>query len=753
MRKKLGLIFLALITVISLLVLASCDSGSSKDNDDDNEEKLKHKYGAWVEEIPATCTNDGTHGYYYCSDCGKYFDKSKKELESLVIISEGHNFINDVCTKCDFKIVYAEGLEFELVNNEYYKVKDIGTCNDTELYIPKTYNNLTVKEIGYAAFSDCTSLTSIVIPNNVTYIDAYAFADCDSLISVEIPNSVTSIGDSAFRDCDNLLKITIPSAVTNISEDMFYGCNSLTSVTIPDSVTSIGVSAFEYCGSLASVTIPGSVTSIGGLAFSACEMLTRVTIEKGVTSIGANAFRECYSLTSIIIPSSVKSIGDYAFGCCTSLKNITVEDGNTEYMSLDGNLYNKDGKTIIHYAVGKADAEFKFPNGVTSVGYGAFSYSDNLTSIIIPDDVTEIDTYAFYGCDNLSSITLGKSISSIGDDAFYSCDKLVEVVNKSSLDIDLGSKANGYVAYYAKEVHAGTSKIVNKNDYLFYNFNGVNYLLACAGNETKLTLPASYNGENYEIYKYAFYDNDQITSVTIPDGVTSIGSYAFAFCGSLTSATIGNSVTSIGEDAFYNCNNLLSVTIGKGVTSIEAKAFEWCEKLVEIINKSSLNLFAGSNANGCVAYYAKEVHTGTSKIVNKNDYLFCNFNGVNYLLGYVGNETNLTLPASYNGENYEIYKYAFQGNKNLISITVSNGVSSIGNEAFAFCDRLKNVTIGKEVSSIGNEAFSSCDSLENVTFEDTSTWYIDETKIDVSNSQNNVDYFTSEYLLCNFYKK
>ena len=138
-----------------------------------------------------------------------------------------------------------------------------------------------------------------------------------------------------------------------------------------------------------------------------------------------------------------------------------------------------------------------------------------------------------------------------------------------------------------------------------------------------ITIPATYKGKAVtEIGKEGFRDSSNLTSITIPDSITKIGDFAFYGCSGLRSVTIPDSVTEIGSYAFYNCSGLTSVIIGNSVTEIGNSAFNGCYKLVEIINHSSLNLTAGSEENGYVAYYAKEVHTGTSKIVNVNDYLF-----------------------------------------------------------------------------------------------------------------------------------
>ena len=187
-----------------------------------------------------------------------------------------------------------------------------------------TYNevNYSVTSIGEWAFSYCSGLTSVTIPNSVTSIGDYAFYQCRGLTSVTIPNSVTSIGSAAFYNCYGLTSVTIPNSVTSIGISAFSGCYGLTSVTIPNSVTSIGNDAFEGCSGLTSVTIPNSVTSIGSSAFQGCSGLTSVTIGNSVTSIGGSAFYNCDGLTSITIPNSVAYINNQTFASCDMLTDV-----------------------------------------------------------------------------------------------------------------------------------------------------------------------------------------------------------------------------------------------------------------------------------------------------------------------------------------------------------------------------------------------------------------------------------------------
>ena len=231
-----------------------------------------------------------------------------------------------------------------------------------------------------------------------------------------------------------------------------------------------------------------------------------------------------------------------------------------------------------------------------------------------------------------------------------------------------------------------------------------------------MTLPSDITA----IHKRAFYNNDNIVSVTIGDNVTSIGSYAFVGCDLLTNITIGDNVTSIGSYAFDECNSLTSVTIGESVTSIDKWAFA-CVKLVEVYNKSSLNITAGSTENGYVGYYALNVYTptsGSSKLsTDSNGYVIYTDGAEKILVNYIGSETELTLPSGITAIN----KYAFYSCSKLESITIGDNVTSIGNSVFAHCDSLTSVTIGDSVISIGDRAFYCCHKLTSIEISDSIT--------------------------------
>ena len=316
------------------------------------------------------------------------------------------------------------------VNDVDYAVTSIGyrafyNCSSlTSVTIPNS-----VTSIGKEAFYECSGLTSITIPNSVTSIGNYAFCRCSGLTSVTIPNSVTSIGDYAFASCSGLTSVTIPNFVTSIGGYAFSGCSGLTSVTIPNSVTSIGDAAFEFCSGLTSVTIPNSVTSIGNYAFNRCSGLTSVTIPNSVTSIGCGAFIECSGLTSVTIPNSVTSIGDLAFYGCTGItQTIIVNDmfvflpkGYEGHYSIPENI-----STIIGGAFASCSSltSVTIPNSVTSIGDRAFEWCTGLTSVTIPNSVTSIGVTAFAYCSSLNSVTISNSVTSIGSGAFSSSNSI-----------------------------------------------------------------------------------------------------------------------------------------------------------------------------------------------------------------------------------------------------------------------------------------------------------------------------------------
>ncbi len=644
-----------LITLISLtFIVCLCSFFTACGLVENNKDVHVHKYGDWIEEDSADTYCENKKFYAKCNECSelkwKQGSESDHEWSSQYTSDKDYHWYvcnncskvkgkeehvkgnNGYCTKCNtFVVVATEGLKYKIENNKAIVTGYEGT--DTDVVIPYTYQDYPVISIGSDAFEDCTSLTSVVLPNSVTSIGEDAFYNCRSLTSVNYLGTIDEWVQIEFSDYASnplgyaknlyingeLVTVANITTATKINNSAFVGCTSLTSVIIPNSVTSIGDYVFGACTSLTSVVIPNSVTSIGDYAFEYCFKLvevvnksTHITVEKGST---ANGYVGRYALavynsnsgitesqlvndngyiiytegnekilvgyngqeTNLVLPNYITKINNYAFYDCDSLTSIVI-----------GNSVTSIGSKAFYYCTSLTSATIG--DSITSIGAFAFSYCTSLTSIEIPNSVTSIGAFAFADCTSLTSVVIGDSVTSIGAFAFSGCCKIVEVVNKSThITVEKGSYSNGDVGYYALAVYnsgdtfTGT-KLSNDNGYIIYTEGNEKILVGYNGQETNLVLP------NYitKINNYAFYYCDSLTSIEIPNSVTSIGNYAFYYCDSLTSVVIGNSVTSIGNWAFGYCMSLTSVVIPNSVISIGEDAFYYCSKLTSVVLPNSV---------------------------------------------------------------------------------------------------------------------------------------------------------------------
>ena len=252
-------------------------------------------------------------------------------------------------------------------------------------------------------------VTRAVIPDiiggvNVKALRAGAFSDCSDLTEVILPNGITKISESAFADCKKLQKVNIPNGVTEICTD-----------------------AFKFCSSLQEIMIPDSVTSIGRTAFYACHALETVHLGNGLESIERWAFGFCDSLTEITIPSKVSSI-DAFFSSCSKLSKISVDAGNTSYCAIDDVLFTIDKETLVSYPGGKCGSVYAIPAGVKLIAKDAFNENKLLKNVLFAESVTEIGPSAFESCDDLTEVTLPYNVFKIGSRAFSFCKNLKSVI-------------------------------------------------------------------------------------------------------------------------------------------------------------------------------------------------------------------------------------------------------------------------------------------------------------------------------------
>jgi hypothetical protein len=388
--------------------------------------------------------------------------------------------------------------------------------------------------------------------------------------------------------------VTIPDSVqyngnyykvTSIYIGAFLNCTGLTSLTIPNSVTEIDGSAFKNCSGLTSVIIGNSVTSIGNSAFYNCSGLTSITIPNSVILIGNAAFYNCTSLTSIIIPNSVISIENSAF------------DNTSWYNSKPDGVVYINNVLYAYKGTMPANTTINVQSGTKCITGFAFANYSELTSITIPNSVTEIGWHAFYSCTGLTSIIIPNSITSIAQSTFSECTGLTSITIPSTVT-NIGYQAFANTPYYN-----------NMPDGLVYINNT---LYAYKG-----TIPANttINVQSgvISITDFAFYNQNQLISVTLPNSIVSIGKKSFSGCSGLNSITIPKNVNSIGDLAFENCinidtiffnaincsymgnssfttvfnqNDIETLIIGDSVQNIPDNAFLDCDSLSSITSKA-----------------------------------------------------------------------------------------------------------------------------------------------------------------------
>ena len=429
-----------------------------------------------------------------------------------------------------------------------YKVTAIGDSAFKSLSTPINVSSVfipaTVRSIGGSAFSYCNALTTVTFAEDsqLKSIGGSAFCGTEHahprFKEIQIPDSVETIGNAAFRYCQDLERITLPSTLQKLSNVTFHGCTALSEVTFPASLKTIEKGAFIGCRKLSEVKLPVSLTAIEVYVFDSCSSLETV-----------------FYYGSLAQWSQINTSNDFLGDSCPSL---VMGDYTAQFIPVEDNPYDyPPPKTVTITKYTGKESTVILPSTisswpVTKIGEDAFQDNTTITSVTIPDSVTEIGSNAFADCTNLTSVT-------------YEGDW-------SNLTIQSGNPA---VQDAANEQLFDFEFILNNTAVIVTNYK-------YKGTAADVTIPSRYQGKPVTMIDRAAFHDSAVTSVTIPDSVTSIHDSAFAYCSSLTNISIPNSVTAIGSFAFEGCTKLESITLPSSLLTISEFLFYDCSQLTTI---------------------------------------------------------------------------------------------------------------------------------------------------------------------------
>lgn len=590
-----------------------------------------------------------------------------------------------------------------------------------------------------------------VIYDGVTYIplDTLEYAYNDTALTAEVIGMNYNISGSLDIPA-TVTHDSVTYTVTSIANRVFYEKIGLTSVTLPEGLTTIGDEAFAFCSNLTSVSLPSTLQSIGTYAFC-WSALSSINLPEGLTTIGWGAFGGCGNLTSVVIPSSLTNMDSETFYACPNLSSISVAPGNPVFdsrnncnaiiltaanMLMEGcqNTVIPDGITAI--AGGAFDGcsgltTIRIPATVASIGGGAFIYCTSLTSINIPSGVTRIAEYTFKGCSNLTSIVLPASITSIGEEAFRDCYNLASVnlpAGVTRIEQNTFFNCTNLTSIDLSHITSfGPSAFANSGLTSVTLGNGVTSL-----------------GEG-EDWPATFRGCPNLSSVTIQEGVTYIGSSVFACCPSLTSIVIPNSVSIVDQWAFAQDSNIVSITLGSGITALGFDVFERCYNLRSLtiyavqppstVDEYSSWPFLPDSViiyvpEESVSAYQSAPKWGQYRIrpISESQFMWTLQDGTLTTFGCqtMPNWEELMVPwyadrstitkAVIEAGFTNLGNYALHGCYRLDTLVLPTSMQTLGYMSLAECLNLREVVLPASLQEIDDRAFENCRHLQTVTF-------------------------------------
>jgi len=594
--------------------------------------------------------------------------------------------------------------DIELLNGFYY-IQNEEEClllkykgTEENLEVPRLLNDKTVKLDNYA-FAENESI------KNITFEEGFSlskfpyglFENCTSLVSVALPSDVTKIEEETFSGCTNLTTVSMPSGVTSIGRVAFNGCSSIQSFILPQNLETIGYWAFSGCSLLESIVIPDSVTYIGDGTFSECSDLKSVKLSENLDQIEMSLFNKCYSLESIVIPNKITEIKGASFSNCHRLTEVTFVGNST----------------------------------LSKIRSSSFYYCTALREIVIPMSVTEIENDAFQGSNPIFYCETAEKPAGWGDYwkkpeslAIWGCG----IEKTFSFNTNGGSAVSDIVCGFLNNPPETTKEgFMVENWYdnsLFegepirfpYCFESDTTLYAkwCTNyDETFFSNKLNELNQNYnhdmrfeDFYKTEF-------EPTVYDGFYNL-MYLSYF----------NKISVIIKYDYY-INNILNANIDHILIMNDLKS---AHGLYIAAKSAWQSFFYGSDIVVTVKQIGKlvivsyyDVNLLTYDILTENNYKYMAGNDFSFLMKYIGNEENITIPSEIGGKTLKfIADSAFYDNDNLKQVNIYNNIDGIGSKAFQDCNNLEIVNLFqyyKDYAEWGDDIFKDCSIISIYTTE------------------------------------
>ena len=484
-----------------------------------------------------------------------------------------------------------------------------------------------VREIGYRAFCYCPTLQQIVIPAGVTKIGSQAFMGCVNLTEVALPDGITEIGYSAFERCIQLRSVQLPDGLRLLDRMAFLGCTALTEIYFPDTLQVVGrdalkdtawlaqqedgvvyagrlvlfvkgavgqveikpgttkicADAFRGCTALTAVTLPDSLLEIEDRAFQYCRKLQQITIPQSVTRIGSRAFDECYKLQAVLHCEQAE-IGRGCFADSASVRITAMNPAdlpdNVRQSAILAFADDVCGGTMVNQAFYRRF--IKYLQSRRKLLYPAAIQHWNLLQVMLQAQMIPLDDVDAI----LDTMLTGEQAEAVAALMQYKQSLTTKEEADLSdswddLELDWGLPEQEKTVedlqreWGVKKNRDGTATLLR------YHGNDVDVIVPQQIGEQAITslAPAACSPRRYGIKRESAERLRKICTVTITEGILTIGTGAFADCENLRQVTLPESIIEIGSEAFQNCGNLTEIHLPSSVEKIGRAAFADCRSL------------------------------------------------------------------------------------------------------------------------------------------------------------------------------